>query len=231
MISRLDHSGKTIKDRRMGTHPAVTRLLLCLCLVVSGEQAKADDIALPVHRFTASCDFYTSETGAPIATANDTLHASIQSSIVDLVEFAKDHQGQATYVEFSIQASNSAGWCMMFDDHLAADLPTGKVPSDIDRAFGLQQHSAEGSRDVFYRLWARTAEMNAGTMSVILPHAPSVPQDGLFVTSKFGAAYHFSGPVILEFSEGNGFNSATLHPLGNSQIFWREIARIARPLE
>ena len=118
---------------------------------------------------------------------------------------------------------------MMFDDHLAEDLPSGKTPNDIDRQFGLHQYNVEDTDDdLFYRLWVRTSEVNSGTMSVLVPHPSSVPQDGLFITRRFGDTYYFSGPVILGFSEGNGFDAVVLHPLGNSQIFWREISEINR---
>jgi hypothetical protein len=206
-----------------------TLAFLSVLLITNYGLAYAENISLPVHRFSASCDFFIDEDAVPLIVENEALHGKIQNSTVSFVEFAKSHQGQATYVEFSIEASNSAGWCMMFDDHLAEDLPSGTTPNDIDRQFGLHKYSIEDSdTDVFYRLWVRTSEVNSGTMSVIIPHPSSIPSDGLFVTRRFGDTYYFSGPVILGFSEGNGFDAVVLHPLGNSQIFWREISEINR---
>ncbi|MCF7779376.1 hypothetical protein GLP59_17355 [Sulfitobacter sp. M220] len=202
---------------------------LSFFLVTSYGLANAENISLPVHRFGASCDFFIGDDALPLVVENKALHEKIQDSVVSFVEFAKNHQGQATYVEFSIRSSNSAGWCMMFDDHLVEDLPSNKQLSGVDRQFGLHQSDDKNSNEeISYRLWVRTSEVNSGTMSIIFPHPSNIPSDGLFVTRRFGDTYYFSGPVILRLTEGNGFDAVALQPIGNSQFFWKEIYQIGR---
>ncbi len=218
-----------IERHPMKTTSSSTLALLAIFLVAFYGQAQADDASLPVHRLSASCSYYINEDGVPLIAENEVLRLELESSVVDFVQFAKDHQGQATYVEFSIQASNSAGLCLMFDDHLASDLPPGKTLGSLDRSYGFNEiEQGKADDETTYRLWARTAEHNAGTTSIILPHPSEIPSDGLFVTRRFGDFYYFSGPVILGFSEGNGFESAVLQPIGNSQFFWKEISEIGR---
>lgn len=199
-------------------------LVFGVAVVALAAPALAEQTSLPVHRVNVSCQFALDGQGNVLD--QSTIHEEIAAAVVGLADFAREHEGQAVYIEIAIEASDSSRYCEMYDDHIQEELPESVSFDDIDRWYGIRNLSTQNAGPETFNLWARTLETNAGLTHLVLPMLSDIPVDGLFVTQRFSHFYYYRGPSTVRYLTGNGFDAVEIYPIGNSQFFWKEISEI-----
>ena len=195
-------------------------------LTLNATFSYAKDISIPELVLEADCQFFVNNDATEMDQENDENHQKLKQALINAIKFAEAYQGQMVYVRLSIEASNSAGACDMFDPHLQRALPDNLTFGDIDRKYGIRQLPKEIRSSENLDIWARTLDYNAGSTAVILPVLSSLPDDALVVTQKFGTFYIFEGLAVPHYHSGNGLDGAGFNPIQNSAPFWREISKI-----
>lgn len=201
-------------------------VLVVASLTFSATISHAEDASIPEHVFEADCNFFFSEDLDEISHANDENHQKISKGLTEAVEFAKTYQGQMVYIRLSVEASNSAGRCDMYDQHFRQILPDDVPLADVDRKYGIRHLPEEVRSGENLDIWARTLEHNGGSTAITLPKLADLPDDSLVVTQRFSAFYVFEGLAVPHYHSGNGFEGAGFNPIQDSAPFWREISKI-----
>lgn len=188
---------------------------------------------MPVYVFATDCSMAFDEEGKSFDEINIPHYSSLSEKIISFVEFGEQHTAEIVYIDIQIEASDHAGRCNMNLDHL--DLPPS-VTENMDVTYGIRVINKDNNGELRdfelpKSLWARTAGYNGGSVSIFMPSESSIKTNGLYTIQKDWYYYSVSGPFVLQYHSGNGYNGVSFEPIEQSESFWQEVGCVKRRLE
>lgn len=188
---------------------------------------------MPTYEFVTDCGVSFDESGNLSFEIDDPKYDELSREVIEFINFAKRHTAEVIYLNFRIEASDHAGSCAMHASQLQEyfDIPDTTF-GELDITFGISNlESGIDDRKSDKELWIRTSEYNAGRSQVFLPAQNTIETNGLYTNQEDSHYYSVSGPFVLQYYQGNGFDAISFEPIERSEIFWQEVGCAKRRLE
>lgn len=196
-------------------HPAsaISVLALTTALFQTTSPAAASE-PLPSASFHLSC----------VHSTDEALDAEFDA-IGALLEFARMHNGEAVYLDATIEADAGAGFCSR---DLATPMQNRIEPGEGPSRISFNGCRTESDRRCIERDMVQIDADGPPLVyrhSIVLPDEASLPKSLPYRMGRYGDWLNYQGPFIVRFHEGTGYAYASFHvPDAALTYIWRRAA-------